>query len=176
MSTLYDVGGVIGGFGGGLISDYLRNSRALVAVPMLWLSVLTLLLYNLYGGINAALNGFIMTLIGVFLNGQASIMSSAVAADLGSHPSLKGNTRALATVTGIIDGTGSIGAAFEGVVIAYIAKNAGWDVVFYLLMTVTGLSGAVLLPLFFKELKAYREASKISTTMRTFKVNNNIDE
>jgi len=175
MSTLYDVGGVIGGFAGGLISDYLRNSRALVAVPMLWISVLTLLLYNLYGGVNAVLNGFIMILIGIFLNGQASIMSSAVAADLGSHPSLKGNARALATVTGIIDGTGSIGAAFEGVVVAYVAKTAGWDAVFYLLMAVTGLSGAVLLPLFFKELKAYREARKVSAAMNTFKVNNSID-
>lgn len=34
---------------------------------------------------------------------------SAVSTELGTHPCLMGNARALATVTAIIDGTGSIG-------------------------------------------------------------------
>jgi len=34
----------------------------------------------------------------------------AVSADLGTHESLKGNARALATVTAIIDGTGQGGS------------------------------------------------------------------
>lgn len=34
-----------------------------------------------------------------------------MSAELGTHPSLRGSGKALATVTSIIDGTGSIGAA-----------------------------------------------------------------
>lgn len=39
------------------------------------------------------------------------MISSAISADLGRQEALMGNQEALATVTGIVDGTGSIGAA-----------------------------------------------------------------
>ena len=39
------------------------------------------------------------------------MISSAISADLGRQEALLGNQEALATVTGIVDGTGSIGAA-----------------------------------------------------------------
>ena len=54
--------------------------------------------------------GFMM-LAGVLVNGPYALITTAVSADLGTHESLKGNAKALATVTAIIDGTGSIGAA-----------------------------------------------------------------
>jgi len=43
------------------------------------------------------------------VNGPYALITTAVSADLGTHKSLKGNAKALATVTAIIDGTGSIG-------------------------------------------------------------------
>ena len=46
---------------------------------------------------------------GIIVNGPYSLMTTAISADLGNHRSLKGNGRALATVSAIIDGTGSIG-------------------------------------------------------------------
>lgn len=39
------------------------------------------------------------------------MISSAISADLGRQEALQGSQEALATVTGIVDGTGSIGAA-----------------------------------------------------------------
>lgn len=39
------------------------------------------------------------------------MISSAISADLGRQEALMGSQEALATVTGIVDGTGSIGAA-----------------------------------------------------------------
>lgn len=39
------------------------------------------------------------------------MISSAISADLGRQEMVKGSSEALATVTGIVDGTGSIGAA-----------------------------------------------------------------
>ena len=39
------------------------------------------------------------------------MISSACSADLGKQDALKGNSRAVSTVTGIIDGTGTLGSA-----------------------------------------------------------------
>jgi hypothetical protein len=49
------------------------------------------------------------------------------AADLRSHDSLRGNPKAMSTVTGIIDGTGSIGAALQVLIAVYSALNAVSD-------------------------------------------------
>lgn len=43
------------------------------------------------------------------MNGPYALITTAVSAELGTHESLHGNAKALATVTAIIDGTGSIG-------------------------------------------------------------------
>ena len=56
-------------------------------------------------------NIVLMMITGMFVNGPYALITTAVSADLGTHSSLKGISRALATVTAIIDGTGSVGAA-----------------------------------------------------------------
>lgn len=45
-----------------------------------------------------------------------------MSADLGTHESLKGNASALATVTAIIDGTGSLGAAVGPMLTGYLSQ------------------------------------------------------
>ncbi len=80
---------------------------------------------------------------------QRSI-TTAVSADLGTHASLGGSERALATVTAIIDGMGSVGAALGPVMTGYISElPGGFDNVFamlYMSATAAGLllSGLVL--------------------------------
>jgi OPA family glycerol-3-phosphate transporter-like MFS transporter 1/2 len=51
-------------------------------------------------------------LCGLFVNGPYALITTAVSADLGTHKILEGNSKALATVTAVIDGTGSIGLFF----------------------------------------------------------------
>ncbi|MEE6527562.1 hypothetical protein FKM82_029016 [Ascaphus truei] len=51
----------------------------------------------------------------------------------GTHTSLKGNSHALSTVTAIIDGTGSVGAAV-GPLLAGLLSPYGWHNVFVMLM------------------------------------------
>ena len=64
--------------------------------------------------------------LGVLVNGPYALITTAVSADLGTHPSLRGNARALATVTAIIDGTGSIGmAGFVGQSCSFVLY--GWN-------------------------------------------------
>lgn len=52
----------------------------------------------------------LLLLVGVIVNGPYALITTAVSADLGTHPSLAGNAKALSTVAAIIDGTGSIGS------------------------------------------------------------------
>ena len=56
-------------------------------------------------------NAALLALTGFFIGGPSNMISSAISADLGRQDALRGSQEALATVTGIVDGTGSIGAA-----------------------------------------------------------------
>ncbi|XP_018644415.1 solute carrier family 37 member 2 (glycerol-3-phosphate transporter, putative [Schistosoma mansoni] len=80
--------------------------------------------------------------LGLFVNGPYSLITTAVSADLGTHPSLSRNSRALATVTGIIDGTGSVGAAL-GPLLCGLMKPYGWSVIIIMLMVALALAAIV---------------------------------
>lgn len=56
-------------------------------------------------------NAVLLANTGCFIGGPSAMISSAISADLGRQEALRGSQEALATVTGIVDGTGSIGAA-----------------------------------------------------------------
>ena len=55
------------------------------------------------------------------MGGPNNIITSAIAADLADDPSIKGNNCALGTVTGIINGSGSVTAAL-GQLLALITQ------------------------------------------------------
>ena len=73
-----------------------------------------------------------MGITGVFIGGPANMISAAITADLGRQEVLASSDRALSTVTGIVDGTGSFGAAIGQVLIPVIQKEwDDWRYVFY---------------------------------------------
>lgn len=51
----------------------------------------------------------LLFLTGALVNGPYALITTAVSAKLGMDSTLSENTKALSTVTAIIDGTGSIG-------------------------------------------------------------------
>ena len=61
-------------------------------------------LYQAVATISHALNTVMLVAVGLLVNGPYALITTAVSADLGTSPSLQGNSRALATVTAIIDG------------------------------------------------------------------------
>lgn len=151
LSTIFDVGGILGGIFAGAISDYTGMS-ALTCTIMLILAVPLLFLYNMFGAINIWLNIGMLALAGFFVNGPYALITTAVSADLGTHKTLATNSKALATVTAIIDGTGSLGAAV-GPLLAGVVYNYGWENVFYMLMISNVLAFVAVLRLVFKELR-----------------------
>uniref|UniRef100_A0A3Q2GKN7 Glucose-6-phosphate exchanger SLC37A2 n=1 Tax=Cyprinodon variegatus TaxID=28743 RepID=A0A3Q2GKN7_CYPVA len=145
MSTLFDAGGILGGIMAGLVSDF-TGGRASTCCVMLILAAPMLLFFFVYVGM--------LLLCGGLVNGPYALITTAVSADLGTHESLRGNSRALSTVTAIIDGTGSIGAAL-GPLFAGLISPTGWNNVFYMLITADILACLFLTRLVFKEIKGW---------------------
>lgn len=142
LSTLFDVGGIVGGILAGYISDKLK-ARATTAASFMYAAIPSMLLYRSYGNISKTMNIILMVIAGLFVNGPYALITTAVSADLGTHSSLKGDSRALATVTAIIDGTGSIGAALGPLLTGFLSTK-GWDSVFAMLMIGACIAGLLL--------------------------------
>ncbi|BAT91242.1 hypothetical protein LR48_Vigan08g202900 [Vigna angularis] len=158
LSTLFDVGGVLGGILAGHISDRL-DARAITAASFMYCAIPALFFYRSYGHISLLLNGALMFVTGMFVNGPYALITTAVSADLGTHKSLKGNSRALATVTAIIDGTGSIGAAVGPLLTGYISAKS-WSAVFTMLMGAALVAGLLLTKLVVAEVTTKIEESR----------------
>ncbi|XP_070694220.1 glucose-6-phosphate exchanger SLC37A1 isoform X2 [Pempheris klunzingeri] len=150
LSTLFDVGGIVGGILAGVISDKL-GKRATTCAVMLLLAAPTLYGFSMISEFGLGPTVGMLLVCGGLVNGPYSLITTAVSADLGTHKSLKGNARALSTVTAIIDGTGSVGAAV-GPLLAGLLSAGGWDQVFYMLMTADFFALLLLLRLVTKEL------------------------
>uniref|UniRef100_A0A671M8C6 Glycerol-3-phosphate transporter-like n=1 Tax=Sinocyclocheilus anshuiensis TaxID=1608454 RepID=A0A671M8C6_9TELE len=133
LSTLFDVGGIVGGILAGVLSDKL-GKRATTCAVMLLLAAPTLYGFSMMSQFGLGPTIGMLLVCGGLVNGPYALITTAVSADLGTHKSLKGNARALSTVTAIIDGTGSVGAAV-GPLLAGLLSARGWDQVFYMLMT-----------------------------------------
>ncbi|KAM9782025.1 glucose-6-phosphate exchanger SLC37A2 isoform X1 [Syngnathus typhle] len=153
MSTLFDVGGIVGGIMAGLVSDY-TGGRATTCCVMLLLAAPMLFLYNHIGQRSLGTTIGMLLLCGALVNGPYALITTAVSADLGTHESLRGNSRALSTVTAIIDGTGSVGAAL-GPLLAGVISPSGWNNVFYMLISADVLACLFLARLVYKEAQGW---------------------
>lgn len=132
LSIWYDVGSIVGSILGGIVSDKI-GSRSPVVGILLLLSPGSLYIY--YGSpSDKVVNALLMSLTGFFIGGASNLISTAISADLGRQKEFSGNKEALSTVTGIIDGTGSAGAAIGQILVPLIQNGLGWQKVFYLFM------------------------------------------
>ena len=118
----------------------------------MYLAIPSMLLYRVYGNVSQTTNIVLMMIAGLFVNGPYALITTAVSADLGTHSSLRGNSRALATVTSIIDGTGSVGAALGPLLTGFLSTK-GWDHVFGMLMLGALIAGLLLSQLVYAEFK-----------------------
>ena len=134
LSIFFDLGGIPGGIMAGVISDRL-GTRGIVIFVYLALTIPALYTYReiteALGPSGMLWHVLLMLLLGALVNGPYALITTAVSADLGQHKSLKGSKALMATVAGIIDGTGSVGAAAQGLVIGWLSSSCqGWNAVF----------------------------------------------
>ncbi|KAH7688400.1 Sugar phosphate transporter protein [Dioscorea alata] len=152
LSTIFDLGGVLGGISAGFLSDSI-DARAVTSILFLVCSIPVLIIYRIFGSISMSLNIGLMFLSGYFVNAPYSLITTAVSADLGTQDSVKGNSRALATVTAIIDATGSVGATLGPLLTGYISTR-GWNSVFFMLVSANSLAIIFLIRLAKTEIKS----------------------
>jgi len=150
LATVFDIGGIIGSTTAGFVSDRTGKS-AVTCLIMFFCAAPSLFLYQHYGSYDFAVSVILLLISGAFVNGPYGLITTAVSADLGTHESIRGNAKALSTVTAIIDGTGSIGAAFGPFLTGLISQH-GWPNVFYMLITADALAFLLLMRLGVKEI------------------------
>ena len=125
----YDLGSVIGGTAAGFLVDrFLRGTgHGLVAMVGLGASGAPLLFLALNnpsatGGMSLPATVVVVFLSGCFLGGPSTLIAGIAAADFGNHASLRReHESAVGTVSGIIDGTGSIGAAAVQFLVGFLS-------------------------------------------------------
>ncbi|XP_063073592.1 sugar phosphate exchanger 3 [Engraulis encrasicolus] len=152
LSVWYDVGGIIGGTLQGLLSDVLGKRSPVIALSLL-MAMGALVGYS-HSPDDQVVNGALLATTGFFIGGLSNMISSAISADLGRQDALQGQQEALATVTGIVDGTGSIGAAAGQYLVSLIESKWNWMVVFYFFVVMTGGSILFIMPLLIRELRS----------------------
>ncbi|KAJ8916571.1 hypothetical protein NQ315_000215 [Exocentrus adspersus] len=158
MSTLFDVGGIAGAIIAGVVSDK-TDMPAITCSVMLVLTAPMLVVYQKLSTYSIGLNMILLVVVGLLVNGPYALITTSVAAELGTHHSLEGNSKALATVTAIIDGTGSIGAAV-GPLLAGFVSGYGWESVFMMLMISDVLAFILLVRLVKHEVVKFRNVRR----------------
>jgi len=148
ISALYSIGMMPGGVACGWLSDLYGGRRAcVIATFMLTLCPLLLLLALYMDNMPASLLLILLAVMGCMVGGPNNIITSAVAADLSEDPSIRGSRKALGTVTGIINGAGSVTAAIGQMAIPVLAsygrdRGEGYRYVwlFLIVCTIAGTS------------------------------------
>ena len=153
ISALYSVGMMPGGIIVGFVSDLYDGRRACVIATFMVILAPLLWFFALFSDtMNPILLLVLLCVMGILVGGPNNIITSAVAADLADDPSIGGNKRALGTVTGIINGSGSITAAFGLMVIGPLQSMGGWTAVWYFLIVCVLCGTGLMGPKIYKEL------------------------
>ncbi|XP_004522688.1 glucose-6-phosphate exchanger SLC37A2 isoform X1 [Ceratitis capitata] len=159
LSTLFDIGGIFGAIAAGTVSDY-SGMPATTCLVLLVCAAPLLFMYAHLGGISIVVNIVLLLLAGFMVNGPYALITTFVSAELGQHQSLSHNAKALATVTAIIDGTGSVGAAV-GPFLAGLVSQKGWENVFNMLICADILAMLIVSRQVVKELLRLRRGRRI---------------
>lgn len=158
LGALQSVGAMFGSVTLGYLSDLMGGKRSPVALGsiIVAISITFTMTFHVYefGKVTLFL---LMFFLGFCLNGLNNLISSACSADLGKQEALQGNARAISTVTGIIDGTGTMGAAVGQLIVSYTSPKYGWQNGYLLVIAIDiSLTLLPVLKIFFKEVKELR--------------------
>jgi len=169
ISALYSVGMMPGGIVCGWVSDLYGGRRACVIAtfmgvlcPLLWVFA------EYMDQIPVTILLLLLAFMGCLVGGPNNIITSAVAADLADDPSIKGNNRALGTVTGIINGSGSVTAAFGQLAIPILysmglADGVAYRYVWYFLIFCTLIGTSLMSSKILKELYPSEETAPLAS-------------
>jgi MFS family permease len=144
----------LGGILVGVISDVYGGRRACVIATFTFTLIPLLYVFAEHNLLLTLPTPGILILLGIMgclIGGPINIITSAVAVDLAEDNKITGRND-LMTVTGLINGSGSIIASLGLVIIGPLQLYYGWRKIWYLLMACTCLGTVLLYPTIRKEL------------------------
>jgi len=119
-----------------------------ILAPLLWI-------FAAFSDVmNPILLLFLLGLMGILVGGPNNIITSAVAADLAEEAVKLGlaSEKPTGTITGIINGSGSVTAAFGLMLIGPLQNLGGWPLVWYFLIFCVVAGTGLMSPKIYKEL------------------------
>jgi len=134
VAMTYDFGLVIGAFTSGKITDRTGNRPAIFAGLLFTAAIFALGSAFVTDAAGAAA---LMFMMGTMMGGPAMLMPTAIAADIGTRSQLA----VTATISGIVDGTGSGIAALGQLAVGFISDTAGWTIIFILIAVLLAIGG-----------------------------------
>jgi len=153
IAACYSVGMMPGGIIVGFVSDLFGGRRA--SVIGVFMTCLIIFL-SIFAGSSETLHPVallvMLCIMGILVGGPNNIITSAVAADLASHPSVRGSNKSLGTVTGLINGTGSITASIGLLAVGPLQETFGWGSVWVFLIGCTACGTLLMTPKIYEEL------------------------
>jgi len=140
LSTAFEIGGVFGSAGIGFFIDRIVGGKPRWGVfYALCGSAISLMLFQFTSKWGIFFNFIFLLLAGGCSSGPDSIVSGALASELGEKEN------AQSAVSGIINGFGSVGTVIQGPLIATVATHFGWSSTFYIMIALTLVSAAAIL-------------------------------
>eukprot|EP00981_Chlorochromonas_danica_P001213 scaffold268_cov210-Ochromonas_danica.AAC.8 len=152
----------LGGILVGIISDIYGGRRACVIATFTFTLIPFLYIFAEHNVLLTLPTTGILVVLGVMgclIGGPINIITSAVAVDLAENNHISGRND-LMTVTGLINGSGSIIAALGLVIIGPLQVRYGWKHIWYLLMACTCLGTILLSPAIRKELRCFESSDR----------------
>jgi sugar phosphate permease len=155
IASLYSVGMMPGGIIVGYVSDLFGGRRAVVIGVFMGLLICFLAIFAKFSeaeDLNPVILLVMLACMGILVGGPNNIITSAVAADLASHPSVRGSSKSLGTVTGLINGTGSLTASVGLLAVGPLQDAFGWSSVWVYLIGCTATGTLLMGPRIYAEL------------------------
>ena len=166
LQTSFDAGALIGGAALGWLSDRCYAKRSPVGAAAIVVSfgiAFTLTFtYKHAGYWHLAVCLFFL---GMLLGGLHHLLCITCAADMGQQAALTNNKQATSTITGIIDGIGTLGTSVGQSVIAWSVHAFGWR--YGYLGVISAAIGLTIIPMSSMLVRECREIKVLRKAKRT---------
>jgi sugar phosphate permease len=140
VSIAFDGGGIVLVVLAGILADRVfARARVATAFGFLVALVGALFLYRHVGARTPTSNVLCLALVGGCLFAADSLISGAVAQDLGGP-------HAAALASGLINGIGSVGQVIQGFVLVFVLELYGWATAFEMFGVLAGVAALLCLP------------------------------
>jgi len=128
VSSFFDAGGLVGSLVLGYLSDKLYSKRSPISfLAVIVASALGFTLHTHLASLTQISLSLLLFCFGFIVSGLNNIISASCAADVGKQQVAQSSQKSQSTVAGIIDGSGSLGAAIGQLIIGWVVSQHGWD-------------------------------------------------